>query len=298
MHRIYFPISEETARTAQMLNSFRDYVPGSATAEYQRQCNTVYDAAEETAARLPYLADRAESKAQHYAKKLADYYNAYYRNEAACPSVMICGPANFPTRKKERQNSRRDSLFKEWEQLEAYADSIRAMGTGGISADDPQAIPRLRDKLREMEETRERWKHINAYYRKHKSMQGFPDPLTEQEKDHIALMGSSNFTRFGLFDTANISARIRSAKERLERLEKEKNKETTITETSLFQIVENTELMRLQLIFPEKPDEETRSLLKSNGFRWSPKNQAWQRQLTNAARYAAENILQKLAGNS
>lgn len=56
MYRIYFPISEETARTAQMLNSFRDYVPGSATAQYRRQCNAVYDAAEETAAR--YAAEK------------------------------------------------------------------------------------------------------------------------------------------------------------------------------------------------------------------------------------------------
>lgn len=293
MNRIYFPISEETARTAKLLNSFRDYVPGSATAEYKRYCDDIYTTAENVAERFPYLADKAEAKAQNYAKKLAAHYNAYYRNEASCPSVMICGPANFPTRKKERQNSRRDSLQEEWKKLQSYADSIRTMGTGGISADDPQAVERLHQKIKELEAIREHWKSINAYYRKHKTMQGFPEPLTEQEKNHIAFMESNNFARFGLFDTSNLSAKIRNTKERLERLEKEKAKETTVKETSLFQIVENTEIMRLQLIFPEKPDEETRSILKSNGFRWSPKNQAWQRQLTNAARYAAENILKK-----
>ena len=60
-------------------------------------------------------------------------------------------------------------------------------------------------------------------------------------------------------------------------------------------LVENTEIMRLQLIFPDKPDEETRNILKGNGFRWSPKNGAWQRQLTNNAKYAANQVLETLA---
>ena len=48
---------------------------------------------------------------------------------------------------------------------------------------------------------------------------------------------------------------------------------------------------RLQILFDDKPDEETRAALKSNGFRWSPKNQAWQRQLTRNAEYAARRVL-------
>lgn len=42
----------------------------------------------------------------------------------------------------------------------------------------------------------------------------------------------------------------------------------------------NTEANRLQIFFDEKPDAATREELKSNGFRWSPKAEAWQRQLT------------------
>ena len=52
---------------------------------------------------------------------------------------------------------------------------------------------------------------------------------------------------------------------------------------------------RLQILFDGKPDEETRAALKSNGFRWSPKNQAWQRQLTRNAEYAARQVLDLIA---
>jgi len=56
-------------------------------------------------------------------------------------------------------------------------------------------------------------------------------------------------------------------------------------------VVEDTDDMRIRLIFPDKPDEETRNALKANGFRWSPKNSAWQRMLNANGRWAAKNFL-------
>lgn len=38
----------------------------------------------------------------------------------------------------------------------------------------------------------------------------------------------------------------------------------------------------------------TRDLLKHNGFKWSPKNGVWQRQLTPNARYTTERMLKEL----
>lgn len=51
-------------------------------------------------------------------------------------------------------------------------------------------------------------------------------------------------------------------------------------ETELgFKIERNNDINRLQLKFDGKPDANTRRILKSNGFRWSPREGAWQRQL-------------------
>ena len=52
--------------------------------------------------------------------------------------------------------------------------------------------------------------------------------------------------------------------------------------------------MRVQFIFDDKPDEETRELLKANGFRWAPSQGAWQRQLTPAGKAAAKRVQEKL----
>jgi hypothetical protein len=53
--------------------------------------------------------------------------------------------------------------------------------------------------------------------------------------------------------------------------------------------------MRLQLLFDGKPDEKTRSVLKSNGFKWAPSQNAWQRQLTENAKYSLQRIIKELA---
>ena len=52
------------------------------------------------------------------------------------------------------------------------------------------------------------------------------------------------------------------------------------TDSAPFKVVENADAARLQIIFDDIPPAAARDLLKGNGFRWSPRAGAWQRQLT------------------
>ncbi|MCD7902666.1 MAG: hypothetical protein LUF91_02650 [Oscillospiraceae bacterium] len=52
----------------------------------------------------------------------------------------------------------------------------------------------------------------------------------------------------------------------------------------------DTDDNRLRVLFDDVPDADLRAELKSNGFKWSPKHKAWQRQLTGNALYAAKRI--------
>lgn len=52
--------------------------------------------------------------------------------------------------------------------------------------------------------------------------------------------------------------------------------------------------VRLRLRFPNKPSAAVRDLLKSRGFRWSPTQEAWQRQLTNNAEWTLRDMTPKL----
>jgi hypothetical protein len=61
-------------------------------------------------------------------------------------------------------------------------------------------------------------------------------------------------------------------------------------------IVLNKALDRVQLVFDGKPDAEVIAQLKGRAFRWSPREGAWQRQLTQNGVWAAEAIAKSLGG--
>jgi hypothetical protein len=96
----------------------------------------------------------------------------------------------------------------------------------------------------------------------------------------------------------NLGQNIRNVEQRIEQLEKAKAKPTSdITDqynTTVCKVIENTDIMRLQLIFDGKPSEDIRDILKSHAFRWSPSNEAWQRQLTNNAKYETKTLLKEI----
>lgn len=244
----YYEINEQTARRANDVNSMSDYRPGSATEEYRAAVDKAAALVQARKAKIsPYYHDKLDALLDRYARRLADYYNAYYRNESACPSILVCGGSNFPVRKKQKQNARRESLWQEYKEIDAILDKIRSVGTGAVDLTDPHARELLQDRLQQEQNALDYCKAANAYYRKHKTLRGYAS-LTDQQPD--------NTTKFDGGE-----------------------------------IVRNAEENRLQILFDEIPDADTRDALKSNGFRWSPRNKAWQRQLTQNAEYAARRVL-------
>ena len=61
-----------------------------------------------------------------------------------------------------------------------------------------------------------------------------------------------------------------------------------------FSIERNKDLNRLQLKFDDIPDANTRAILKSNGFRWSPREKAWQRQLNGNSESSLKYVMEKM----
>lgn len=292
----YYEINENIARTAKEINSFREYKAGEATEAYKARVDKVYAIADQIAEKKPNLAEKAYGMADRYSRKLAEYYNSYYRNEASCPSVMICGPANFPVKKKQRQNSRRESLASEWKYLEEYEEKIQRLLTmeQPINAADEDAIEQLEAKIKSLEEEKEAMKAVNAYFRKNGTLEGYEGTITKDMQSRIDFVFAYNFQKFGIFDTSNINNQIKATKGRLESLRAVKEAGTKATENPYCKVVENTENMRLQLFFDDKPSDEVRNAIKKRGFKWAPSQGAWQRQLTENARYSLMMLLKDL----
>lgn len=87
------------------------------------------------------------------------------------------------------------------------------------------------------------------------------------------------------FQLPEVAQRIR---EKLKVTREQKSKEVPFEGGRL---VWNYEEDRLQILFDNIPQDSMRKELKSSGFRWSPRNTAWQRQLTQNAVHAAKRLL-------
>lgn len=290
----YYAINETTARHAKEAISFSDYRPGSATSEYRHMVDEAAKIAERQKKRVdPMYHDKIDRLLDTYCRKLAANMNHHNEIMARVPSVMIAGPSNFPVRKKEKQNAALDSNMQEWRDIQGLLDKIRSTGMGGISADDPDAVKKLQAKLANLQESQETMKAVNAYYRKHKTLDGCPalsPQAIEKLKTDMAQGWHWGDKPYMPFQLSNNSAEIRRLKARIESLTRKEQTPFVGWEFDGGKVEINREENRLQVFFDGRPDPDTRAELKSGGFRWAPSAGAWQRQLTDNAFWAADSI--------
>ena len=203
-------------------------------------------------------------------------------------------------KKHEKQMSREGTLWKEYDKIKAILNKIEAVGTGAVDLADPHAREMLADQLQKLQSKLDESKALNAYYRKHKSFDGFPG-LTAETAAKLTADFADTCQRCPWvkhpipdYELTSLRGKIKRTQARLDELDKRTEQAQQPADNTKFpggEIVRNTEADRLQILFDEKPDDEQREALKQNGFRWSPRYSAWQRQLTQNAEIAARRAL-------
>ena len=233
----------------------------------------------------------AIKRQNEFVNLVTEAYNDQISRRANNPSWAITGPANYNYKAAEKKTYaalkksgeyavkiRRfiSNTEKGLKDLAPAEDEIARWRQGKwghgetISSDDPLAKEKLTAKLEYLEERQEFMKQANAIARKEKRDKPYPS-----------------------FALTNNNATIKATKDRLEGLSKAEQRKS-VTEADLSptgaKIIHNTDINRLQIEFDDKPDEEMRSKLKANGFKWAPSQGVWQRQLTDNAIAAVKRI--------
>ena len=169
------------------------------------------------------------------------------------------------------------------EKASYYASRAEAAASNtAISSDDPEAMEKLQSRLEDLQADQAMMKAVNAYYRKHKTLDGCPE-LTPEARQGIEKSWSMGWyvgIPFPPYALSNNNAEINRTKKRIEALRVVDEMEHVEIEFDGGMIVTNEEINRVQIIFDAKPDEAVRRELKSWGFRWSPREGAWQAQRT------------------
>lgn len=270
----YYLIDEDLARRAKEMNSFFDYVSGSTTGAYQRSVDRAVQIAEFQKQRVdPIHHEKIDRLLDAYARRLAENINRSNEIATRVPSILVAGGGNFPVRKKEKQNRAADANMEEWRQIRTLLDKIQSIGLGGISADEPDAVAKLKAKLERLEAFQEKMKAVNSYYRKKKTLDGCPQLSAgeiEKLKAEMARSWRAQPKPYESYELSNNNASIRQVKARIEELTRQAE---TVYEGWRFgggEVKMDREINRLQVFFDAKPDRDTCSAMRHEGFRWAP----------------------------
>lgn len=188
-----------------------------------------------------------------------------------------------------------EKSFKLSEKAEHYEQRAAAVGTGGISSDDPEALAKLSDKLAKLERDQETMKKINAFVRKNN--QSGIEALGYTTEQAAAFFKPDFCGRVGFpsYALTNNNANIKRIKDRIAELSKNAERVAVEKAGSGYQYKENSEENRVMFFFDAKPSKDIRDILKAYGFKFSPsRNNAWVRQLNVNGIYAGKTVCEKL----
>lgn len=278
--------------------------------------NTFEQKQADRAARLAAASDRAnERSTEAYAK--ADLREAASGIPLGQPILVGHHSEGRHRRALERADNAMRKSIKEQDHAKELDRRAAAVGTGGISSDDPDAIVKLRAQLADKEANQALMRGANKALRAATRWAGqggigdpdweasirasLVEPCKKLSPDHweslidgLLTVGWGDQLRgFEGFELSNNNANMTRIKQRIAQLERNAKRTTATTQFPNCQVVQNAEQNRLQFLFAFKPNKESRDILKKHGFRWAPSQDAWQRQLTGSANYAARQVFRE-----
>ena len=209
--------------------------------------------------------------------------------KSRCASSMVTGPARFNVERNRKANDRERKISDE---LLAYIERIRRAidkqnhpekyPTAAIRSDDQNAGDKLKEKLVKLQKAQEQMKACNKIIKdkKENKIERLAEILgTKERAEELMQPDWCGRVGFASCYLTNNNAAIKTTQERIIELQKMEKMEEKEEEINGVKVIQNKEEMRLQLIFDGKPAQEMINLLKSKGFKWSPRFGAWQRLL-------------------
>ena len=171
-----------------------------------------------------------------------------------------------------------------------------------IKSTDNNAMTKLQQKLKMLQDRKIMLKNgvvAAKEYQKNKDLSVFKkynidEETTETIVNHIDKGGKpTEKDMYNWFTMPYLNRDIKEVEKRIAILEKNQAKGTDEILIEGGKIVHNGEAQRLQIFFDGIPSKEVREALKAHAFKWAPTAKAWQRTLTENAKYAVNQYLIK-----
>jgi len=282
------PILNDLLEKAKRAHNWTSFDPD------KRGTQIINDYSEELTKDLQYLKDNniSEESINDYESRYRKLFSSWINAKSNCTSAMITGPANYNMKrhdKTQRSEQRNYELFREWRERAKKAIVRKSQPIKTFISE----LERYRQELESMKKNHELMKEGNRRIKQAlKDKVNIDNYLIETFSIQPHMLEWTMKFGFGL---QNNLANIKRVEDRIKTLEKkEELKNSVLSNEQMFNgfsVIQNFEIDRLQIKHDNKPNAETITLLKSNGFKWSPRQGVWQRQLTQNAIYSLKHYL-------
>ena len=245
-----------------------------------------------------FLANIPEELQAEYEAKYLNKWREWLAALSRCYSVLVTGPARFDNRRHERMNDYERAArqrLRDWSEKVVKRINRQQRLTGW------QEVERLQSKLDTLTELHDKMKAANKIVRSKKmSEEEQIDGLVAlglNEKQAVEILKPTERWQsvgFPTYQLQNNLAKIKATQAAIERhkaMAEADDKEISFNGGRV--VVCNSD-ERMRFYFDEIPPVEVRNLMKRNAFKWSPKNGAWQRQLTANCKFDTKRILSEL----
>lgn len=202
--------------------------------------------------------------------------------------------------KSELWNQKYDKLHKLLEKIAKNKPVDQYEEGDVIKSTDNNAMTKLQQKLKMLQDRKTMLKNgvvAAKEYRKNKDLSVFKKYNIDKETtdtivNHIDKGGKpTEKDMYNWFTMPYLNRDIKEVEKRIAILEKNQAKGTDEILIEGGKIVHNGEAQRLQIFFDGIPSKEVREALKAHAFKWAPTAKAWQRTLTENAKYAVNTLI-------
>ena len=243
-----------------------------------------------------FLAQIPEQLREEYEKRYISKYADWLSAMSRTFSVMITGGANFNNKRHEKMNNYEHSAL---ERFQSWREAVLKRVNRQHRLVGWEEVERLQNKLDKLIEQQELMKAVNKIVRSSKlselEQHEELEALGLSEKNIAEVMAEPMYSfhkkGFQTFELSNNLAAIKATEASIKRhtaMAQKENMEIPF-EGGTVELCYSEE--RIRIHFNEIPDAVMRAKLKGSAFKWSPKNSAWQRQLTSNAIYATKRVL-------
>jgi hypothetical protein len=248
------------------------------------------------AERLDARRERLKARAETKKRESETLYRAAKDMAGAIPFGQ---PILIGHHSERRDRNRRKRIhntygraFAAQDQAAQLARRAAAVGAGGVSSDDPEALDKLRARVAELEADQEQMKAANKRVKKQDRAGLAALGFTETQIAELLTPDFAGRVGFPAYVLSNNNANIRRLRERITELEARRSQEDVEHVGAGYTYREDVDENRVMFLFTGKPSEAVRKKLSSEGFKWSPKRAGmpWVRQLNNAGKWHAQQV--------